>query len=65
MLPECLGGLVVALPVGIHVVEQLGLAGVLDQSGDIFVIARGVAVLLIGAVAFIGPKSYIIIHVDE
>lgn len=44
VLPEVFVGLVVALPVGVHVIEQIGLAGVLDQGGDVGVVTRGVAV---------------------
>lgn len=65
VLPEGFAGLVVALPVGVHVIEQIGLAGVLDQGGDVGVVTRRVAFGLVGAIAVIGPVNMQLVSVDR
>lgn len=55
MLPESLVGLIVALPVGLHVGQQIGFTGVLKQSRDVRVVTRRVTVGTVGTIAIVGP----------
>lgn len=55
VLPEFFVALIVALPVSVHVLEQLGAALCFEDFRDVGVRARGVAVRLVGAVAVVGP----------
>ena len=57
VLPEGLVALVVGLPVSLHEAQGGVLAGVLEESGDVLVVTRGVAVLLVGPVAVVGPET--------
>ena len=54
VLPERLVGRVVRHPVGVHVVQQVLLAVVLQDLGDVVVVARRVAVGLVRAIAIVG-----------
>lgn len=58
-LPETLTGLVITLPVSLHVVEQLGLAGSFEETGDVLVSSRFVAIFLVVAAALVGPMHRI------
>ena len=57
VLPEGLAALIVRLPVRVHVGHGIGLASILEQSGDVFVGARAVTVLVVAAVAVVGPEA--------
>lgn len=57
VLPEFLIGLVVAVPVRVHVVQELRRAVLLDKRGDIIVVTARVAVLRVGAIAVVGPQA--------
>jgi hypothetical protein len=57
VLPEGLSALIIGLPVGVHVGDEIGLAGVLEEGGDVGVGTRAVAVLVIAAVAVVGPET--------
>jgi len=56
VLPERLVIALVVLPVLVHVGEKLGAARVLDDGSDVGVLARLVAVCLVGAIAVVGPS---------
>ena len=55
VLPEGFGGLVVALPVGLHVGEEIILTGIREDVGDARVVSALVAVLGVGTITPIGP----------
>ena len=57
VLPE---GFVVAafvFPIGVHVAEEVGLTGGVEDGGDVGVCAGGIAVGVVGAVAVVGPET--------
>lgn len=56
VLPERLVVALVVLPVLVHVGEKLGVARVLDDGSDVGVLARVVAVCLVGAIAVVRPS---------
>lgn len=56
VLPELLVRLVVAVPVRLHVVQELRGAVLLDQRGEVVVLTARVAILVVGAVAVVGPQ---------
>lgn len=56
VLPERLVIALVVLPVLVHVGEKLGAARVLDDGSDVGVLARVVAVCLVGAIAVVRPS---------
>lgn len=57
VFPEGLGALVVGLPVFLHEAQGVGLTGILEESGDVLVVPRAVAVLIVAAVAIVGPEA--------
>lgn len=57
VLPELLICLVVAVPVGLHVVQELCGAVLLDQGCDVRIGTSGVTVLRVGTIAIVRPKS--------
>lgn len=65
MLPEGFVRLVIRDPVLIHVVQQRGLAGGIEDGSDVLVVARGVAVLLIRPITVIGPGNGISVVEDS
>lgn len=56
MFPESLGGAAVGKPVFVHVCEQVVLACGLEDLGDVLVLGRGGAELVVSTVAEIGPN---------
>lgn len=57
MLPETLRSTVVAHPVRLHVRDERGFAEGVENLSDVRVCAAGVAVLIIGTVAMVGPET--------
>ena len=55
VLPEVFVVALVVFPIGVHVAQEIGLAGGGDDGGDVVVFAARIAVLLVGAVAAIRP----------
>ena len=57
VLPEGLVVAPVVFPVYGHVVEQVVAVEVLEDLGDVCILAAFVAILLVGSVAFVGPSA--------
>lgn len=57
VLPEFLVGLTVAVPVRLHVTQELRGAVFLNQRGEIVIVTTRVAILVVGSITVIGPQS--------
>lgn len=57
VFPEFLVCLIVTVPVGVHIIQELGGTIGLDQGCDISILARRITFLRVGTVAIVRPKS--------
>jgi hypothetical protein len=59
MSPEIIRGLVIAEPVNVHIIEQLGTTLVFEDDLDIGDFAGGVAILTVVTITVVRPFSWI------
>jgi hypothetical protein len=58
MLPEALVVALIVGPVGLHIRQQVIATLFLQDRSDVGVLARGIAELLVRAVAVVGPEDF-------